>query len=105
MVTIPNHLKVEEPKPEVVAGDTVRGILFDGTMVEGQAVGITPSYVSVDVYGDELRFEPVDVSPILPEMHDFELRAKIVSDRFREQLGHLNPINKANALEATTVSA
>lgn len=101
MVAIPNHSKVEEYKPAVAAGDAVRCILFDGSMVEGCVVGRTPTYVSVDVYGDELRFEHDDVSLILPEMHDFELRAKIVSDRFHAQLGYLNPINQSNAEAAT----
>lgn len=105
MVAIPNHSKVEEPKPEVSAGDTVRCILFDGTLVEGYVVGVTPTYVSVDVYGAELRFEHVDVFPVVDEMHDFELRAKMVSDRFHAQLGYLNPINQANAIAATAVPA
>jgi len=101
MVAIPNHSKVEEPRSPVAAGEAARCILFDGSMVEGVVVGVTPTYVSVDVYGDELRFEHGDVSPVLHEMHDFELRAKIVNDRFHAQLGYLNPINQANAIAAT----
>lgn len=103
-----DHTQARDAKPCSLfkAGDRVKCILFDGSIVDGVVVGKTAFYVNVDVDGEPLTFDFDDLFYAnVSNCDEFHLRAKIVSGRFHTQLGLMNPANQENAISATAVPA
>lgn len=82
----------------IKAGSKVRCIMFDGTIIDGVVLGSTSFYVTVNVDGLALDFRYEDVSLIQEDMEDFELTARLHSDRFKAQRAYFNQLDQDEEL-------
>lgn len=100
MITTQPHPQTKEAgnNSAIKVNSKVRCILFDGTTVDGCVLGSTAFYVTVNVDGLALDFRYEDVCPVQPVMDDFELTARLHSDRFKAQRAYLNQFDQDEEL-------